>query len=276
MLGPAAAKARETSLWNPVLSVKRWLYGSKQLVCAPLKISVIIPAFNEESLLAGCLKSVNEACLAFAPLGWVSEVIVCDNNSTDRTAEIAREAGATVVFEAINQISRARNRGAAAAGGDWLVFVDADSYPSAELFGDLAHTIQSGKCFGGGANVVFDGRINGAKYWVGAWNLLSRTFRWAAGSFVFCERATFVELGGFSAELFASEEIEFSRRLKRLARRQGKRVVILRRYPLLTSSRKLRLYSAGELRRFFLRATLRPGKVLRDRDACALWYDGRR
>jgi glycosyltransferase involved in cell wall biosynthesis len=42
-------------------------------------------------------------------LGWSSELIVCDNNSSDRTAGIARAAGATVVFEPVNQISRARN-----------------------------------------------------------------------------------------------------------------------------------------------------------------------
>jgi len=54
-------------------------------------------------------------------------MIVCDNNSTDRTAEIARAAGAIVVYEPVNQIARRRNCGAAAATGDWLIFVDADS-----------------------------------------------------------------------------------------------------------------------------------------------------
>src|SRR5256884_4138853 len=109
-----------------------------------MKISVIVPAFNEEKFIARSLRKIKAASDALSALGWESEIIVCDNNSTDRTAEKARAAGATVVFEPVNQISRARNKGAAAAGGDWLVFVDADSYPSRELFADLAAAIQSG------------------------------------------------------------------------------------------------------------------------------------
>ena len=103
-----------------------------------MKISVIVPAFNEERLLQGTLRSIRAAMAAFDRRGWMSELIVCDNNSTDRTAEIARAEGATVVFEPFNQIARARNAGAAHASGDWLVFVDADSQPSLRLFADVA------------------------------------------------------------------------------------------------------------------------------------------
>src|SRR5580765_5142801 len=114
-----------------------------------LKISVVIPAFNEEKLIGASLESVRKAMAAFGDAGWDSEVIVCDNNSTDRTAEIARAAGATVVFEPVNQISRARNCGAAHANGDWLVFVDADSSPGDGLFAEVAEEIQSGRCLAG-------------------------------------------------------------------------------------------------------------------------------
>ena len=85
---------------------------------AQLKISIIIPAFNEERLLGETLDHVKTARAAFIALGWESELIVCDNNSTDRTADIARAAGAAVVFEPVNQIARARNRGAEAATND--------------------------------------------------------------------------------------------------------------------------------------------------------------
>src|SRR5579863_7951521 len=94
---------------------------------------------------------------AFSARGWPSELVVCDNNSTDHTAELARAAGATVVFEPVNQIARARNKGAEAATGDWLIFVDADSHPSLELFADVAAAIESGKYVYGGATVTLDG-----------------------------------------------------------------------------------------------------------------------
>ena len=82
-----------------------------------VKISIVVPAFNEEKLLGDTLAQIKAVAGAFTNIGWDTELIVCDNHSTDRTAEIARAAGAKVVFEPINQISRARNAGAAAATG---------------------------------------------------------------------------------------------------------------------------------------------------------------
>ena len=214
--------------------------------------------------------------MAFAAYGWSSELIVCDNNSTDRTATIARQEGAAVVFEPINQISRARNAGAARATGDWLVFVDADSHPSHELFGDMAHAIADGTCLAGGSTVRLDISQPAATLVVRLWNAISRMMRWAAGSFLFCETAAFRELGGFSLEWYAAEEIDLSRRLKRLARRTGRSVVILRRHPILTSGRKARLYTPREGLTFMLKTIVQRGRTLRSADECYQWYDGRR
>ena len=231
-----------------------------------MKVSVVVPAFNEEKLLAQSLAQIREAASALD-----AELIVCDNNSTDRTAEIAKQAGAKVVFEPVNQISRARNAGAAAASGDWLVFVDADSFPERALFADLAEAIASGRYVGGGATVRFDDADRLAQGAVGLWNAISRVMRWAAGSFVFCEAAAFRKIGGFSTELYASEEIDLSRRLKRLGR-----LAILHRHPLRTSGRKVRLYSKREYFRLLWRIVRSRGRALKRREDCFAWYDGRR
>ena len=140
----------------------------------PVKISVIVPAFNEEKLITETLRSIRAAAVAFAQLGWESELVVCDNNSTDRTTELARESGATVVFEPVNQIARARNTGAKAASGEWLIFVDADSRPSLGLFADVAQAIGSGRYLAGGSTVRLDGRYFLAGLMTEAWNLLPR------------------------------------------------------------------------------------------------------
>jgi len=210
-----------------------------------VRISVIVPAFNEEKLLSGSLAGIQASAIAFTRRGWEYELIVCDNNSTDHTAEIARAAGAMVIFEPFNQIARARNTGAAAAQGDWLIFVDADSHPSTELFADVAEVIAAGDCLAGGATIRLDEKHLVAGSIARLWNLASRAGRWLAGSFIFVERAVFRQLGGFSHELFAGEELELSQRLKRLARQSGKRMVVLHRHPLVTSARKMRLYSVG-------------------------------
>ena len=241
-----------------------------------MKISIVIPAFNEERLLGESLAQIKSAASAFTARGWPAELIVCDNNSTDRTAEIARAAGAKVVFEPINQIGRARNSGAAVATGDWLVFVDADSHPSAELFVDVAGQILSGRRLAGGATVRLDEQHLSARLIVGIWNTASRTLKLLAGSFIFCDAAAFRQIGGFSHEFFAAEELDLTKRLKKFARETGRRLIILHRHPLLTSARKLKLYTPREHLRFMFRATINHRRMLTSREEAHLWYDGRR
>jgi glycosyltransferase involved in cell wall biosynthesis len=241
-----------------------------------VKISIIIPAFNEERLLGASLKQIKAAAGAFVSRGWEVELIVCDNNSTDRTPDIALAAGADVVFEPVNQIARARNAGAAAASGDWLIFVDADSHPSAELFNDVAEQILSGKCLAGGATIRLDENHLAGGIITGMWNATSRVWKLLAGSFIFCDAPAFRKIGGFSNELFVAEELELSQRLKKLAKETGKRIVILHCHPLVTSARKMKLYTAREHLRFLFRVIFSQGRQLRNRDAAHLWYDGRR
>lgn len=236
-----------------------------------MKLSVVVPAYNEEKLLAGALEHVRRGMEGFASRGWDCELIVCDNNSTDRTPDIARAAGARVVFEPVNQISRARNAGAAGASGDWLLFVDADCSPSPALFADVLREIESGSCVGGGATVVMPGARPGVRLWTVAWNAFSRATSWAAGSFFFCDARAFAEVGGFSERLYAAEELDLSRRLKRRGR-----FVILSRHPLATSDRKARLYGWHEHALFLGKFLLLGIRVLRRREACSIWYDGRR
>ena len=242
----------------------------------PVKVSIIVPAFNEERLLPATLERLAVASGAFDQAGWSRELIVCDNNSSDRTAEIARAAGARVVFEPVNQISRARNAGAAAATGDWLLFVDADSHPPVALFADVVQTIERGDCLAGGSTVAVDSTLLIARATAAIWNRFSRATRWLAGSFIFCEAEVFRRVGGFSEQLFAAEELDLSRRLKRFARREGKRIVVLHRHPLVTSARKAHLYSRRDALRFYTRLILTAGRTLRTREGAFIWYDGRR
>lgn len=241
-----------------------------------MKISIVIPAFNEEKLLPATLESVRAAAQAMAARRWDCEVIVCDNNSTDNTAEIARAAGARVVFEPVNQIGRARNCGAKAAAGEWLVFIDADSHPSRELFEDVCEVIAGGGCLAGGCTFRLDKRDRFGDMLTAIWNTISRVRKWAAGSFIVCEATAFREVGGFSAELFAGEELDLFKRLHKLARKRRKRIVILHKHPLVTSARKVHLYSKREHLLFYLRTVLSGGRTLRNAQSCPTWYDGRR
>jgi len=85
------------------------------------KISVIIPAFNEEKYLPACLESLRKQ--SFRDF----EVIVVDNNSTDRTGEIARNYGFKVVEEKRQGMIPARERGFREAKAQIIARTDADT-----------------------------------------------------------------------------------------------------------------------------------------------------
>lgn len=87
-----------------------------------MKVSVVIPAYNEEKYLNACLKSV------VSQSDMPDEIIVVNNNSTDKTAEIAASfPQVTLLHEKKQGITPTRNKGFNAAKGDLIVRTDADS-----------------------------------------------------------------------------------------------------------------------------------------------------
>ena len=201
-----------------------------------MKLSIVIPAYNESELLGNTIQRIKEA-ISFTDLKeW--ELIVCDNNSTDNTSSIAKENGAQVITESVQQIARARNKGGSIASGEWLLFIDADTYPSPHLLNQVLSNIDSKKIIGCGSTVEV---INGShwnKLRMERLNLLMRWGNWCGGAFLLTETKAFNEIGGFSDGLYAFEEIDFVRRLKRYGKKQGKKFTVLYKYPVFTSGRK--------------------------------------
>ena len=231
------------------------------------RISFVVPAHNEEHLLPATLQAINRAAAA-CKLEY--EVIVVDDASTDRTAQLASELGAHVASVQHRKISATRNSGARRASGDLLVFVDADTVINEHVVRRAVEAVRAG-AIGGGASVCVEGRV--PLYASGLLPLLTVLMRWArlaAGCFVFCNRSAFEQVGGFDERLFGAEEIALSAALKKVGR-----FVILRE-AVLTSGRKLRTYSGLEVLCIMTRAALSGGKMLERRDQMGLWYDPRR
>ena len=245
-----------------------------------IKLSFIVPAFNEEKELPSCLSRINRAIDDLKELSpnsrLESEIIVVDNNSTDETATLATSGGATVVFEPFNQISRARNAGAREASGKWLLFIDADSHIDGEHLRELVERINSKRFIGGGCIVRFDTNALIGRLFLWIWTPISCVFKFASGSFLLCRRDAFEELGGFSQEIFAAEEIEFSRRLKGWAKPRDMGFFILTSHPFITSGRKWRIYSFREIFIHVFRSLFATRSTIRDRNKLPFFYDGRR
>jgi len=230
-------------------------------------ISFVIPAHNEEGLLGQTLSHLYDAGRSS---GEPFEIIVVDDASTDGTAEIAAAAGARVVAVGLRKIAAVRNAGARAAVGEWLVFVDADTLVAPETIMEMIGALRDG-AVGGGAVVAVE---PGSPRWVAAlmavvvWAFVR--VRWAAGCFLFARREDFEAVGGFDEAYYASEEIHLSRALKRRGR------FVIGSHPVVTSSRKARLFGAGELVRLLGRVAIQGTRAVKRREGLELWYDGQR
>ena len=237
-----------------------------------LELSIIIPAYNEEALLGNTLTAAKSA-LAECGITESSEVIVIDNNSTDATADIAKNFGASVVFEPVNQISRARNAGGHAARGRFLIFLDADTTLSAKLLGRALENLRTGTCSGGGVVIEMEHRMPAFVHaMVKTWNGIAANLGPAAGCSVYCLRDGFEEIGGFSEKVYAGEEIWFSRELKKWGKRKRLRFIVITDIPISTSSRKMVWYSPVQLSRGVAWVIFFPW-LTRSKKFCRLWYD---
>jgi len=241
-----------------------------------MRYTIVVPAWNEAAFLGASLARIREAMAGVS--GHEGELVVVDNNSSDATPDIARAAGATVVFEPVNQIARARNAGARVATGDALVFVDADSWPPVALLQAALDRLAGGRVVGGGSTIAPDRPVTGgARRGLDFWNRLGSAFKLAAGCFVYCLRDAFEAVGGFSDKVYAGEEIFLSRALKRWGRQNGRLDFdIIDTAPIVTSVRKLDWYSPAQLARQTA-LVLIPG-ALYSKTLCRTWYDtdGRR
>jgi glycosyltransferase involved in cell wall biosynthesis len=241
-----------------------------------MKLSVIIPAYNEAKRIESCLHHLIAGLRANARPGLESEIIVLDNNSTDATAELARQMGARIVFEPVNQIARARNAGAAAASGDWLLFVDADTLVSSATLAEMLALVEAGNHAGGASIVRFDKPDFFGKVLIAVSNPIVRALKLTCGCFIFCRTDAFRALGGFDQNLFAGEDADFGQRLKRWARDHRLRVGILHAHPPVTSIRKIELYGWKEVIVLLARWLLLRRRTTRDKKCLHLFYDGRR
>jgi glycosyltransferase involved in cell wall biosynthesis len=229
-------------------------------------LSFVVPAYNEEKYLAPTLAAIHEAARA---VGEPYEIVVANDGSTDGTAAVAQAGGARVVTVQKRQIAGTRNAGAAAALGEVLVFVDADTRVNEAVVRGALAAIRGG-AVGGGAGVRFYDGPPWVHRHVGWISAHFRWIRWAAGCFVFARRDAFDAVGGFDEQFYASEEIHFSRAMKR----QG-RFVVLREH-VTTSGRKAESHSRWQVAKMLFKMALRGEKSLKSRELTAFWYPDKR
>ncbi len=228
-------------------------------------LSFIVPAYNEEFELPRTLQAIRDAA-ADQP----HEIIVVDDASTDRTPEIACNAGAKLISINRRQIAAARNAGARAANGDILLFVDADTRINRRHVTGALDALEQGLS-GGGARVAIIEQIPFCtRLFLNFFCAIYFALNLGAGAFLFTTRNNFEAVGGFDEDLFVGEEVYFSLALRKLGRFR------ILAEPIVTSGRKLRLYSTLEILKHSFRVIFKGPRIARSRDGLGIWYDGKR
>lgn len=237
-----------------------------------MEYSIIIPAYNEEKLLPATLDCLN-SILQELKHEFSGEIIVVDNNSDDSTPEIAKIKNARVVFEPENCIAQARNAGASKAMGDFLIFVDADTIVSAELIRKSLDLMNKKLACGGGTIVNFDvEKLPFAlRFFSWLWHFHIKLSPLAAGSYIYCLKEAWEDIGGFDESVYASEEIWFSRKLRKWGKKRNLSFQILN-IPVITSARKVKQYSTFHMLGMVLLIMLFPWGV-RNKKMCHMWYE---
>src|SRR5262249_48030271 len=156
---------------------------------AMMKISVIVPAYDEEQYLLETLERIGKALsIAECP----SEIIVVDNESNDETKRIAESFGEKVLLEIEHNIAKVRNTGAKNSNGEFLIFIDADTHVPETLFKKITSLMEDGMCFGGAVAVEYrDFERKRMKYYFLGWKFWGTVFNMMHGAGQFMSRSLF-------------------------------------------------------------------------------------
>jgi glycosyltransferase involved in cell wall biosynthesis len=174
-----------------------------------LRLSFIIPVLNGERFIGRCLEHLRQEA------GGDDEIIVVDNGSSDRTLEIVRDAGDTVLIEAPGvTIAALRNRGAAIARNEILAFIDADCLlcPGWRAAVERILADPAVSATGSFYDVPEQSTWVERAWWSFRPRNEHRTSFLISGNFI-VRKSAFQAVGGFNESLVTDEDTDISRRL---------------------------------------------------------------
>jgi glycosyltransferase involved in cell wall biosynthesis len=181
-----------------------------------MQYSIIVPAYNEEVLLADTLRRIKVTMLD-SSANLQSELIVVDDQSTDSTPEIAMTLADKVITGQRTGIGSARNSGANAASGDCFIFVDADTQVPKNLIQTIDNHRRTGTR-GGAVAPCYQGQTRLMKLYFTLWAKYAQRNDMVQGVCQFIDADAFEQLGGFSEALRHAEDNDLHQRLKALVR----------------------------------------------------------
>ncbi len=235
-------------------------------------LSVIVPAWNEEKAVGRAVASLQRAAEIYRQQrGCEAEIVVVDNNSQDRTGAVARQAGATVVFEPVNNIGKARNAGVKAARGNYIAFCDADNEVTDNLLVLIHDHLENPKIAGGGTWIEPAQHNFKIDFFYFIWGIYVRCSGVGVGM-MHCRKADFESFGGFDETIYAAEDVQLAYDLKKIGKPRGQKFELIKKGWIITSTRKLDQGSFWELFSKMIGFGFGLQKKIRSKEYCEHWY----
>ncbi len=204
------------------------------------RVSVIIPTYNEEQSIEGCLKRVVNQDFAMGRI----ESIVVDSHSQDNTRAIAKKYADKVIDLKARGVGKARNAGARIAKSPILLFVDADTYLETNFVSELYRTFADPRvvCVSGVLRNLERLKPLDTLFALSHYgflnNLATVTARFGFPLFASvccsCRKSAFEQVGGFAEDLAVAEDITFSRKMGKVGK-----CVVNRKATAYTSVRRI-------------------------------------
>lgn len=236
-------------------------------------LSIIVPAWNEEKCIARTIASLKRSIAAYErDRGATAEIIVVDNNSADRTGDIARENGARVVFEPVNNIGKARNAGAKAAAGKYIAFCDADNQVTENLVTLIHDHLEDPKIAGGGTWIEPERRNLKITFFYFCWGIYVRCSRVGVGM-MHCRKADFDSFGGFDETIYAAEDVQLAYDLKKIGKPRGQKFNLIHKGWIITSTRKIDQTPLWTMLAKLIGFAFGLQRKIRSKKYCEHWYD---
>lgn len=172
----------------------------------PLLVSVIITTKNESANIGNCLSSIKNQSYSRDDI----EIIVVDNNSTDKTKDIAREF-TDKVFNCGPERSAQRNFGIIRASGKYILYLDADMILSRNVISECVNICEEKSAIA----LYIPERIIGSGFWIKVRDFERGFYNATCIDAVrFIRKDKFLEAGGFDETLTGPEDWDFDRRIK--------------------------------------------------------------
>lgn len=203
-----------------------------------MKVSIVIPAHNEEKYITKCIESVNDS----SKIANVDvEIIIVLNRCKDNTEKIAKSLGAKTIKDDIKNLSHIRNTGIKLAKGEIIMTLDADSLVSKNLISEVLRLVKTDKYVGGGVRIKPERKSLGLFFTDLFLRLNLFVMGVSAGSFWF-KKKDFEKINGFNEKILIAEDLDFAKRLKKYGKTKNKKFNNSKKSFIITSCRKFDKY----------------------------------